>query len=94
MPLLNLSSRDAVLRAVAECDELGRIAFLAKHGFGKARKYFLLLDGNRYDSKAIAGVAYGYEHREDGPLSPAVFSGGENTVRRVLQQLGFTVIKE
>ena len=93
MALLSLSSRDAVLRAVAECDKLGREAFLAKHGFGKAREYFLLVDGNRYDSKAIAGVAYGYEHPADGPLSPAVCSGGENTVRRVLQQLGFTVVK-
>jgi hypothetical protein len=93
MALRDLSSRAAVLRAVAECDELGREAFLAKYGFGKAREYFLLIDGKRYDSKAIAGVAHGYEHPEDGPLSAAAFSGGENTVRRLLQQLGFTVVK-
>jgi hypothetical protein len=93
MALLSLADRDAVLRVVSECEALGREAFLAKHGFGKAREYFLLLDGKHYDSKAIAGVAYGYEHPNEGPLSAAAFSGGENTVRRVLQQLGFTVVK-
>jgi hypothetical protein len=93
MAHLSLSSREAVLRATAEYAALGREEFLAKYGFRKAREYFLLIDGKRYDSKAIAGVAYGYEHPEEGPLSASAFSGGENTVRRVLQDLGFIVVK-
>jgi hypothetical protein len=72
---------------------LGRERFLAKYGFGKAREYFVFHEGRHYDSKAIAGVAYGYEHPNEGPLSADSFSGGENTVRKALQQLGFTVVK-
>ena len=59
MALLDLTSHDAVLRAVAEFDALGRDAFLAKYGFRRARGYFLLRDGRSYDSKAIAGAAHG-----------------------------------
>jgi hypothetical protein len=91
---MKLSSRNAVLEAASECDAMGRENFLAKHRFGKARKYFLLIDGKRYDSKAIAGVAYGYEHPDEGPIAASAFRGGEKTVRRVLQELGFTVVKE
>lgn len=93
MPALNLTSPQAVKEAMAEFDRLGREAFLANYGYRRAREYFLLMDGKRYDSKAIAGVAHGYEHPESGPLPPSAFSGGEQTVRRVLQTLGFTVVK-
>jgi hypothetical protein len=90
---LNLTSPQAVLKAVAEFNELGREAFLSKYGFGKARDYYLLLNGKHFDSKAIAGVAHGFEHVSSGPLEASAFSGGEKTVRRVLQSLGFTVVK-
>lgn len=63
-----LSSRSAVLKAVAEFSVLGRDAFLDKYGFGKARRYFLVIDNQRYDSKAIVGVAYGYQFSDRGPL--------------------------
>lgn len=53
-------TRDAVERAISECDKLGRDAFLSKYGFKRARKYLLLENGKEYDSKAIAGVAHGY----------------------------------
>jgi Domain of unknown function (DUF3883) len=90
---LNLTQPQSVLQAVAEFNELGRDAFLAKYGFGKAREYFLLLNSKRYDAKAIAGVAHGYEDPKSGPLPSSDFSGGEQTVRRILQSLGFTVVK-
>ena len=93
MTALNLTSPDAVLKAVAEFNELGREAFLSKYGFGKAREYYLLLDGKRYDSKAIAGVAHAFEQANSGPLPASAFIGGEQTVRRALQSLGFTVVK-
>jgi 5-methylcytosine-specific restriction protein A len=91
MSLGDLTSRDAVLRAVAECDRLGRDAFLDKYGFGRARSYFLDYNGRRYDSKAIAGVAYGYQFPADGPLKASQFSGGNNTVKAKLEALGFEV---
>lgn len=90
--LLNdLTSRDAVLAAIEECERLGREAFLEKYGYKPARKYLLRHNGRSYDSKAIVGVAYGKEHGE--PLTWLQFSGGENTVSKCLTRLGFQVVK-
>jgi hypothetical protein len=50
------------------------------------------LDGQLYDSKAIAGAAVGYQFPADGPLSAADFSGGEATVAAALRSLGFDVV--
>src|SRR5262245_19721110 len=87
----NLTSADAVRQAIAEFDALGREPFLDRYGYGPAKRYFVELDGKRYDSKAIYGVAVGYQHPDRGPLRNAEFSGGERTVKRVLENLGFTV---
>jgi hypothetical protein len=57
---------------VAEYDSLGGAAFMSKYGFGRARSYFLEIDGKRYDSKAIMGAAHGYQFPGFGPLSTAV----------------------
>ena len=91
--LADLTSRQAVLSALAEFDRLGRDAFLKKFGFARARNYFLSHHGKTYDSKAIVGVAYGYEHPAEGPLKAEDFSGGEATVKAVLERLGFEVVK-
>jgi hypothetical protein len=91
MSLADLTSDDAVLRALSEFDALGRDRFLSKYGFRKARNYFLVRDGRIYDSKAIAGAAHGYQHPELGPLSPSEFSGGDVTVRARLEALGFKI---
>jgi 5-methylcytosine-specific restriction enzyme A len=48
---------ETVRQALAECDQMGREAFLSTYGFGKASGYFLIHNGQAYDSKAIAGVA-------------------------------------
>lgn len=93
MPLSALTNRAAVLQAMAEFDEIGRDAFLAKYGYGPARSYFVLQDGRHYDSKAIAGAAHGYEHPSRGPLTASEFSGGEATVRAKLKELGFAVVR-
>jgi hypothetical protein len=93
MALNDLTSREAILAAIAECDRLGQDVFLATHGFRPARSYVLLYEGRTYDSKAIVGVAHGYQHPSMGPLPPHSFSGGDATVRRVLERLGFTVQK-
>ncbi|GAA0825590.1 hypothetical protein ACFQVD_19065 [Streptosporangium amethystogenes subsp. fukuiense] len=83
--------REMVLAAITEFDRLGRDTFLEKYGYRRAIGYFLVHDGKRYDSKAIAGVAYrGVSGR---PLRPDEFSGGNATVARVLGGLGFEVTK-
>ena len=92
MHLSELNDRGAVLAAIHEFDQLGREAFLEKHGFGPARSYFLLHEGRIYDSKAIAGVALGIQFPEHGTLEATEFSGGRDTVQRVLERLDFVVI--
>ncbi len=91
MALSDIQSRTAILAAVEKFNRLGREAFLEKHGFGHARRYFLDHDGQLYDSKAIVGVAHGYEFPNEGPLESSEFSGGEVTVKRKLEELGFKV---
>jgi MoxR-like ATPase/predicted RNA-binding protein with PUA-like domain len=88
--LNDLSSVDAVLKTLAEFDRLGREPFLTRYGFGPSKRYFLEHDGKRYDSKAVAGVAYGYEYPDREPLTNDRFSGGV-PVRNKLERLGFTV---
>ena len=90
MALSDVTS-EGVERAIAEFDRLGRDAFLAEHGFGKARGYFLVRDERRYDSKAIAGVAHGHDRPDLGALTSEDFSGGDATVARHLESLGFDV---
>ena len=74
-------TREAVLAAVAEYDELGQDRFLGKYGFARARLFVLVHDGKSYDSKAIIGVAHGFLPGQS-PLTPRQFSGGEATVGR------------
>ncbi|RAJ67137.1 putative restriction endonuclease [Streptomyces sp. Amel2xB2] len=72
-----------------ECRLLGRPEFRREHGFGQATAYELVLDGARYDSKAVVGVAHQYS--AGSPLNAEDFSGGAHTVARRLRALGFTV---
>jgi putative restriction endonuclease len=87
--LSQLSSAHAVRSAMAEFDRLGRDGFLKKYGYGRSHRYFLRQDGKDYDSKAIVGAAYGYQFPDRGPMLSSEFSGGERTVRRKLEELGF-----
>ncbi|MDN7925247.1 HNH endonuclease [Burkholderia vietnamiensis] len=91
MAFADVNDPAAVLAAVREYDRVGRDAFLKKYGFGKARDYFLAVDGKRYDSKAIFGAAHGYQFPEDGPLTWRDFSGGEKTVELKLEAMGFRI---
>lgn len=96
MPQLSLlRSPAAVQAALDEFVHLGRTKFLVRYGYGKSRD-FLVRDpktGTDCDSKAIAGVAYGRQFPEQGPLSADSFSGGEATVVPLLTGLGFTIIR-
>ena len=91
MSLTDITSRQAILDAIAECDRLGRPAFLQRYGFRPARDYHLVEGGRVYDSKAIVGVAHKYQFPAHGPLRATDFSGGFATVQRLLESLGFTL---
>jgi MoxR-like ATPase len=93
MGLADLTSRAAVLDAIAEYDELGPQHFLEKYGFSAARSYMLRHHGREYDSKAIAGAAHGYEHPELGPLRAGDFSGGASGAAGKLESLGFEIVR-
>ncbi|MEU2617534.1 HNH endonuclease [Streptomyces sp. NPDC007157] len=82
-------TRDAVLKAIAEYDELGRARFLAKYRFSEARSYLLLHEGREYDSKAIAGVAHRWD--QGRALLPEEFSGGKEHAAAWLKRAGFEV---
>lgn len=94
MKLTDLSSPDAVLAAISEFDRIGRDEFLSKYGFGRSREYFVVHGGRLYDSKAIAGAAIGFQFPAEGPLRSEEFSGGESTVQRTLEGLGFEIRRE
>lgn len=83
-------TEEVVEAAINEFDRLGREAFLEKYSFGKARGYFLRYRKRYYDSKAIVGAAHGYLRGEKA-LGPYDFSGGDATVRKRLDALGFEV---
>ncbi|MHA4819578.1 HNH endonuclease [Streptomyces aculeolatus] len=82
-------TRDAVLRAIGEYDELGRERFLSTYGFGRARSYLLVHEGREYDSKAIAGVAHRWD--QGRALRPEEFSGGQDHAAAWLKRAGFRV---
>ncbi|MEV7450648.1 HNH endonuclease [Streptomyces nigra] len=82
-------TRDAVLKAIAEYDELGRTGFLAKYGFRESLSYVLVHEGGWYDSKAIAGVAHKWDHGR--ALLPQEFSGGKDHAAAWLRRAGFKV---
>jgi 5-methylcytosine-specific restriction protein A len=82
-------TRESVFAAIREYDELGQDEFLARHRFGRTRKYVLVLDGKAYDSKAIFGVAHRYETGKALPAS--AFSGGVRHAVAWLKELGFEI---
>jgi 5-methylcytosine-specific restriction protein A len=84
-----LTSPDAVKAAMAECDQLGREQFLKLYGYKYSRLYPLHHEGKTYDSKAIAGVAFGKQYGT--ALKAKEFSGGVATVVPALGRLGFHV---
>ena len=90
--LSKLTSRDAVLAAMAEYDQLGREAFLELHGYQHANGVFVKHEGRPYDQRAIIGVAYGKQYPDEGPLDPATFRGGLRTGKKFLVPLGFDVV--
>ncbi|MEH0526899.1 HNH endonuclease [Streptomyces stelliscabiei] len=82
-------SRDGVLKAVAEYDELGRDSFLSEYGYKPATGYLLLHEDRSYDSKAIAGVAHKFD--QGRALRPDELIGGRSHAARWLARLGFVI---
>jgi hypothetical protein len=90
-----LTDPTAVLSAIAERDRLGQKTFLDKYGFRPSTKFSLRREGQEYDSKAIAAVAYGIQH-ETTPLKARGdgIHGGKKPHQAggVLKKLGFEIV--
>lgn len=56
LTLKDLTSADAVIKAIQECDVLGREQFLKKYGYKYSRLYLLHYNGKYYDSKQLPGL--------------------------------------
>ncbi len=82
-------TRDDVVRAITEYDQLGAQAFFAAHGFAPTTTYDLIWEKRRYPPKAILGTAY--EFATGQRLASGDFEGGKSGAVRVLGGLGFTV---
>jgi hypothetical protein len=90
-----LTDAAAVLSAIAEYEQLRQASFLKKHGFRKSTGYILRQEGHDYDSKAIAGVAFGIQHK----TTPLRSGRGEihggikpHEAGGVLMTLGFVIV--
>lgn len=86
-------TRESVLSAMGEFDTLGRDAFLSKHGYRRSNSYKVTHEGRTYDSKAVLGVAFGYEYGCPS-LRPSEFSGGVEHCAKLFMKLGFTMTRD
>jgi hypothetical protein len=82
-------SRDDVVRAIAEYDQLGPDQFFAQHGFAPTTTYELIWNDRSYPPKALLGTAY--EFATGQRLASGNLEGGKAGAVRVLGRLGFTV---
>jgi hypothetical protein len=89
MTTTGLTDASIVRRVVQEYDSEGRDAFLDGHKFERANQYYLQVGGRLYDAKAVANVAYRYEHQDP---DARVISGGRDHSNRLLERLGFTLV--
>jgi len=85
-------TREDVLRAIHEYDNLGSERFFFEHGFAPTTTYELVLKKRRYPPKAILGAAYGFATGQR--LASGDFEGGKAGAVRVLGKLGFIIEKK
>jgi 5-methylcytosine-specific restriction protein A len=86
-----------VLKAIQECDRIGRTAFLQKYGYRHARTIFLAHDGEEYDPRPIYAVAAFHEGLTETPLWPDELAlrlrAEPSAIEFNLRSLGFDVEK-
>jgi hypothetical protein len=93
-PITALNSREHVLAAIAEYDELGGPEFLRRHGYGPSIQYRLRHDGRTYEQKAIAGAAWGLQFFGDPSRRPESYAGGKRSSIPTLERLDFEIVDD
>lgn len=91
MALRDITDRGAILRAMAEADQIGEEQFLDKYGFSESRRYRIVHEDKTYPSKPTLAAAHAYQYPERAPLTPAEFSGGGPATGKA-QELGFEIM--
>ena len=87
---MNELTRESVLKAIDEFDELTRKGFLDKYNFGRALNWVIRHEGRPYDAKAIAGVAHKYLGPGREILQAHEFHTGRGSKAfEKLEELGF-----
>lgn len=92
--ITSIKNRSSILSSIKEYDKVGKDNFLNKYGYKDSRKYYLSYNGKEYDSKAIVGVAFQYEYPTEPYLQSTEFSGGKNTVVKLLNSFDFIVTEK
>lgn len=85
---------EAVERAIRECRTVGPEAFRRQYGFHRSRRYCLMYEGEAFDTKPIAAVAFKHVPEFARPLTRKEISGGIATpdcAASILSALGFEV---
>jgi hypothetical protein len=82
-------TREDVMRAIKEFDQMGPEEFYSEHGFGPTTTYDLVFEERRYPPKAILGRAH--ELATGERLASEEFEGGKSGAVRVLGELGFDI---
>ena len=82
-------SRQHVLDSISEHDEMGAEAFLAAHGFTPSPDAQILHEGQRYDARAILGVAHRLATRR--LATPEEFRSSLDQALTILSRRGFEV---
>ncbi|MCS6627910.1 HNH endonuclease [Roseibacterium beibuensis] len=84
----------AVELAINECRDVGHVAFRRAYGFHRSRRYCLMYEGEAFDTKPIAAVAFKHLPGFGRPLTRKEISGGIATpdcAASILSALGFEV---
>jgi hypothetical protein len=83
-------TRQHVLAAIREYDEVGQDDFLGRYGFAPSQEYVLRHADQSYDSKAILGAAVG--HATGTAATSADVSSTKSRATKVLRDLDFDVL--
>lgn len=82
-------TRQHVLAAINEYDEVGQDEFLGRYGFAPSREHVVRHANHSYDSKALLGAAVGYA---TGTAATSAEFSSKTAAAKVLRDLDFDVL--
>jgi len=83
-------TRQHVLAAINEYDEVGQDEFLGRYGFAPSQEHVVRHANQSYDSKVLLGAALGYA--TGTAATAAEFTSSKTAAAKVLRDLDFDVL--